>query len=80
MTSYLFGAVTVLAAWGWGPRILAFVDQQHRRWARRTKQRGLPLPETSEAFINSYAPPIWHGETTTEFKAIVRNLVYEEPT
>jgi hypothetical protein len=24
------------------------------------------------------APPIWHGETTHEFKAMVRRLVYDE--
>ena len=73
MTSYAFGAVTVLAMWGWGPRLTEWwtAYRQHRRWMRHFKllEQTAPPP---------MAPPIWHGETTHEFKAMVRRLVYEE--
>ena len=72
MSSYAFGAVTVLAVWGWGPRLtqLWTAYRQHRRWMRHFKQ-----PEQT---AQPFAAPIWHGETTHEFKAMVRRLVYEE--
>jgi hypothetical protein len=73
MTSFVLGAVTVLAAWGWGPRLTAWAAayRQHRRWMRHFKQREQTQP---------LAAPLWHGETTQEFQALVRNLVFEEPT
>ena len=55
-------------------------DWLHRLVSVGAKPKGLgtPMKDSTEAFINSYAPPIWHGETTHEFKAMVRRLVYEE--
>jgi len=33
------GVFGSLAAFGWGPRLRAYADEMHRRWARRTKER-----------------------------------------
>ena len=87
MTSYAFGAITVLAVWGWGPRLRAYADQLHRRSARRTKERGLPLWDAhTENWLQiserRMAAAAWHGETTREFHAmtqpLVRHLAYDE--
>lgn len=69
MTPFALGAVTVLAVFGWGPRLQEWwtAYRNHRRWMRH-------FAEPAEVF----APPIWHGETTHEFKAMVRRLVYDE--
>jgi len=71
MTSYAFGAVTVLAVFGWGPRLSEWwtAYRQHRHWRRHFKLLEQTAPPVA---------PIWHGETTHEFKAMVRRLVYEE--
>jgi len=71
MTNYSLGAITVLAMWGWGPRLTQWwtAYRQHRRWMRHFKQPEQTAPPLA---------PIWHGETTHEFKAMVRRLVYEE--
>jgi hypothetical protein len=59
-------------------------DWLHRLASVRAKPKGVGarLPENTEAFINSYAPPIWHGETTREFhaltKPLVRHLTFDE--
>jgi len=73
MTAGIFiGVFGSLAAFGWGPRLTQWwtAYRQHRRWMRHFKQ-----PEQT---AQPFAAPIWHGETTHEFKAMVRRLVYEE--
>ncbi len=72
MTAGIFiGVFGSLAAFGWGPRLSEWwtAYRQHRRWMRHFKQ-----PEQTAQPL----APIWHGETTHEFKAMVRRLVYEE--
>jgi len=88
MTAGIFiGVFGSLAVFGWGPRLRTYADEMHRRWARRTKERGLPLWDAhTENWLQiserRMAADAWHGETTREFHAmtepLVRHLAYDE--
>ena len=52
MTTYLLGAMTILVAQAYGPKLHAAFDRWHRRQARKTKTRGLPLHPDVEARIS----------------------------
>ncbi len=51
MTAVLYfalGFTTLPTLQAYVPHVVAWVDRVHRRWARRTKERGLPLPSGAE--------------------------------
>ena len=54
MTAGIFiGVFGSLAVFGWGPRLRAYADELHRRSARRTKERGLPLTSGAERHLHA---------------------------
>ena len=71
MTYFALGVFVTLTLEAWAPRLHEWwtAYRQHRRWMRHFKL----LEQTAPPLA-----PIWHGETTHEFKAMVRRLVYEE--
>jgi hypothetical protein len=72
VTYFALGVFVTLSAESWAPRIAGWwtAYRQHRRWMRHFKQ-----PEQT---AQPFAAPIWHGETTHGFKAMVRHLAYDE--